>query len=265
MSDVFGVDKPSEFIEFEDQVHIDKNTGFIDGYIPTTKVLIEQKSIDKDLRKGIRQSDGSLLNPFQQAKKYIAELPLSKHPKYVITCNFKSFLVYNMENPNSEPEEILLENLEKEYYRLQFLVKTGNEHLKREMEISIQAGELVGKLYDEILKLLPLLDDSGYFTIENNYDGNFAKANISDIQNLAQKYFEKNIDINKISEKIENNSISVEVESGYGIVNYELVSVSKKDDNEYSIKFKYIDENTYIYTITVKDTDSNIVYISLEK
>ena len=153
LSDVFGIDKPSEFIEFEDQVHIDKNTGFIDGYIPSTKVLIEQKSIDKDLRKGIRQSDGSLLNPFQQAKKYIAELPLSKHPKYVITCNFKSFLVYNMENPNGEPEEILLENLEKEYYRLQFLVETGNEHLKREMEISIQAGELVGKLYDEILKL----------------------------------------------------------------------------------------------------------------
>ena len=134
LSDVFGIDKPSEFIEFEDQVHIDKNTGFIDGYIPSTKVLIEQKSIDKDLRKGIRQSDGSLLNPFQQAKKYIAELPLSKHPKYVITCNFKSFLVYNMENPRGEPEEILLENLEKEYYRLQFLVETGNEHLKREME-----------------------------------------------------------------------------------------------------------------------------------
>ena len=153
LSDVFGIDKPSEFIEFEDQVHIDKNTGFIDGYIPSTKVLIEQKSIDKDLRKGIRQSDGSLLNPFQQAKKYIAELPLSKHPKYVVTCNFKSFLVYNMENPNGEPEEILLENLEKEYYRLQFLVETGNEHLKREMEISIQAGELVGRLYDEILKL----------------------------------------------------------------------------------------------------------------
>lgn len=153
LTDVYGVQNPSEFIEFEDQVHIDKNTGFIDGYIPSTKVLIEQKSIDKDLRKGIRQSDGSLLNPFQQAKKYIAELPLSRHPKYVITCNFKSFLIYNMENPNGEPEEILLENLEREYYRLDFLVEAGNEHLKREMEISIQAGELVGKLYDEILKL----------------------------------------------------------------------------------------------------------------
>lgn len=150
---VFNIKEPEKFIEFEDQVHIDRNTGFIDAYIPSTKVLIEQKSIDKDLRKGIRQSDDSLLTPFQQAKKYIAELPVSKHPKYVVTCNFKSFLIYNMENPNAEPEEILLENLAKEYYRLQFIVETGNEHLKREMEISIQAGELVGKLYDEMIKL----------------------------------------------------------------------------------------------------------------
>ena len=153
LAKVFNVKEPEKFIEFEDQVHIDKNTGFIDAYIPSTKILIEQKSIDKDLRKGIRQSDGSLLTPFQQAKKYIAELPVSKLPKYVITCNFKSFLIYIMENPNAEPEEILLENLEKEYYRLQFIIETGNEHLKREMEISIQAGELVGKLYDEILSL----------------------------------------------------------------------------------------------------------------
>lgn len=125
---VFGIEKPEQFIEFEDQVHIDKNTGFIDAYIPSTKVLIEQKSMNKDLRKGIRQADGSLLTPFQQAKKYIAELPVSKHPKWVITCNFQSFLIYNMEKPNGEPEEILLKNLEKEYYRLQFIVDTENEN-----------------------------------------------------------------------------------------------------------------------------------------
>ena len=153
LSKVLGVEEPEKFIEFEDQVHIDKNTGFIDAYIPSTKVLIEQKSIDKDLRKGIRQSDGSLLNPFQQAKKYIAELPVSRHPKWVITCNFKSFLIYNMENPNGEPEEILLKDLEKECYRLKFIVDSENENLKKEMEISIQAGELVGKIYDEILPL----------------------------------------------------------------------------------------------------------------
>ena len=153
LSQVYDVERPEKYIEFEDQVHIDKSTGFIDGYIPTTKILIEQKSIDKDLRKGIRQSDGSLLNPFQQAKKYIAELPVSKHPKWIITCNFKSFLIYNMENPNGEPEEILLKDLEKEYYRLQFIVDVENTNLKKEMEISIKAGELVGKIYDEILPI----------------------------------------------------------------------------------------------------------------
>lgn len=152
LTNVFGVENISEFIEFEDQVHLDKTTGFIDGYIPSTKVLIEQKSIEKDLRKPIKQSDGSLLNPFQQAKKYIAELPVSKHPKWVITCNFKSFLVYDMNNPNSEPEEILLKNLPKEYYRLSFLVDEKSEHLKKEEELSFRAGELVGKLYDAFSK-----------------------------------------------------------------------------------------------------------------
>lgn len=149
---MFGVENISEFIEFIDQVHIDKTTGFIDGYIPSTKVLIEQKSIEKDLRKPIKQSDGSLLNPFQQAKKYIAELPVSKHPKWVITYNFKSFLVYDMNNPNSEPEEILLKNLSKEYYRLSFLVDEKSEHLKKEEELSFKAGELFGKLYDAFSK-----------------------------------------------------------------------------------------------------------------
>ena len=152
LTNVFGVENISEFIEFEDQVHIDKTTGFIDGYIPSTKILIEQKSIEKDLRKPIKQSDGSLLNPFQQAKKYIAELPVSKHPKWVITCDFKSFLVYDMNNPNSEPEEILLKNLPKEYYRLSFLVDEKSEHLKKEEELSFKAGELVGKLYDAFSK-----------------------------------------------------------------------------------------------------------------
>lgn len=151
LRDVFGVERPEEFLTFEEQVHLD-HTSFIDGYIPSTRVLIEQKSLGKDLRKGIRQSDGSLLTPFQQAKRYITELPVSQHPRWVVTCNFSSFLVYDMEKPTGEPEEILLRDLEKEYYRLSFLVEQGNEHLKREMEISIQAGDIVGVLYDEILK-----------------------------------------------------------------------------------------------------------------
>ena len=148
---VYGVEDIAGFISFEDQVHLD-HTSFIDGYISATHVMIEQKSLGKDLRKGIKQSDGSFLTPFQQAKRYVTELPLSRHPRWIVTCNFEEFLVYDMEKPNGEPEQILLKNLAKDYYRLQFLIDTGNENLKKEMEISLKAGELVGKLYDAILK-----------------------------------------------------------------------------------------------------------------
>ena len=148
---VYGVEDIAGFISFEDQVHLD-HTSFIDGYISSTHVMIEQKSLGKDLRKGIKQSDGSFLTPFQQAKRYVTELPLSKHPRWIVTCNFEEFLVYDMEKPNGEPEQIFLKDLAKDYYRLQFLVDTGNENLKKEMEISLKAGELVGRLYDAILK-----------------------------------------------------------------------------------------------------------------
>lgn len=152
LSDVFGIENASQFIRFEDTVHIDKTTGFIDAFIDKTKVLIEQKSIDKDLRKAIKQSDGSLLNPFQQAKRYSAELPYDDRPRWIVTCNFKSFLVYDMNNPNGEPEEILLKDLPKEYYRLQFLVDSKSDHIKKEEELSFKAGELVGNLYDAFSK-----------------------------------------------------------------------------------------------------------------
>lgn len=148
---VYGINDIAGFISFEDQVKLD-HTSFIDGYIDTTHVMIEQKGLGKDLRKGIKQSDGSVLSPFQQAKRYASELPYSKRPRWIVTCNFAEFLVYDMEKPNGEPEQILLKDLPKEYYRLQFLVDTGNENLKKEMEISLKAGELVGKLYDAILK-----------------------------------------------------------------------------------------------------------------
>lgn len=149
LRDVFGVEQPEQFIEFEDKVKL-THDSFIDGMIPETKVLIEQKSLGKDLSKPIKQSDGTLLTPFQQAKRYISELPLSQHPRYVITCNFAEFWVYDMEQPNGEPAVIELADLPKEYYRLQFIADTGNVHLKKELEVSIKAGELVGKLYDAL-------------------------------------------------------------------------------------------------------------------
>jgi len=152
LRDVFEVEHPEQYVVFEEQVKIDRANGFIDVMIPSTKVMIEQKGANKDLRKGIVQSDGSVLNPFQQAKRYIVDLPLSEHPRWVITCNFKEFLIYDMEKPTGEPESILLKDLPTEYYRLGFLVEEKSELLHREEQISIKAGELVGKLYDAIQK-----------------------------------------------------------------------------------------------------------------
>ena len=152
LENVFGIATPTDgFIRFEDHRMVD-SSNFIDARIPSTRVLIEQKSLGKDLRAGIRQSDGSLLTPFQQARRYVVSLPVSEHPRWIVTCNFSEFLVYDMEQPNGEPEEILLENLEKEYYRLQFLVDVKSEHLSREMEVSMQAGEMVGKIYEKLLE-----------------------------------------------------------------------------------------------------------------
>ena len=150
LTKVFGVDG-STAISFEVPVKLD-HTSFIDGYIESTRVLIEQKGQDIDLRKGYKQSDGSMLTPYQQARRYAGYLPYNQVPRWIVVCNFQEFQIHDMNRPNDEPEVLKLADLEKEYHRLQFLVDTGSEHIKKEMEISLQAGELVGVLYDALLK-----------------------------------------------------------------------------------------------------------------
>ena len=148
---VFGLAEPEKYISFEVRVKLD-HTSFIDGYIHDTRVLIEQKSCDVDLNKGIRQSDGSMLTPFQQARRYAGYLPHDQNPRWIIVCNFHEFRIHDMNRPNDPPEILLLSALEKEYSRLRFLVNTGDEHIHREIAISMQAGELVGRLYDALLR-----------------------------------------------------------------------------------------------------------------
>ena len=151
LQSVYKIENPSEYITFEDKVMLD-HTSFIDGFIDKTKVLIEQKGSDKDPNKAIKQSDGTYLNPFQQAKRYSANLPYSQRPRWIITCNFKEFFVYDMEQPNGEPKVIKLIDLDKEAYRLEFLIDKTNEHVEREMKVSIEAGEIVGEIYESLLK-----------------------------------------------------------------------------------------------------------------
>ena len=151
LSDVLGIPQAASYIEFEKRVKL-SHTSFIDGYIPETKVLIEQKSIDIDLEKSYAQSDGTMLTPYQQAKRYASELPYDLRPRWIVVSNFAEIHIHDMNRPEEEPEILKLENLEKEYYRLEFLVDRTNEKIRREEEISIKAGELVKKLYNALVK-----------------------------------------------------------------------------------------------------------------
>ncbi len=147
LRDVFGVSEPEKQIQFEKRAKLDA-TGFVDAYLPATRVLIEQKSADVDLRKP--QSTGR--TPYQQARQYASVLPFSERPRWIVTCNFREFLIYDQEKPAAEPESILLRDLPKEYYRLAFLIDEKQDLLRREEEISVKAGEIVGRLYDALLK-----------------------------------------------------------------------------------------------------------------
>lgn len=150
LENVLGVKDPYSYIDFETRVKLD-NTSFIDGYIEKTHVLIEQKSSKKALDKAIEQSDGSYLTPFQQAKRYSTELPYSQRPRWIITSNFKEFYIYDMEKPTGEPEKIRLKDLENEIYRLNFLVREEEDFIKKETQISIEAGEIVASIYEALL------------------------------------------------------------------------------------------------------------------
>ena len=60
---VFGVEEPEKAIAFELPVKLD-HTSFIDGYIPSTHVMIEQKSLGKDLRKAHQLNDKAVMEAY---------------------------------------------------------------------------------------------------------------------------------------------------------------------------------------------------------
>ncbi len=151
LQNVLDIDNPAKYIEFEKRVKL-SHTSFIDAYIPDTKVLIEQKGAKIDLHRAYEQSDGSVLTPYEQAKRYADEMPNSLRPRWIVVCNFQEFLVYDLEKPGGEPEQIFLKDLEKEHYRLQFLADARHDYLRREEKLSLDAGKLVGKLYDALIK-----------------------------------------------------------------------------------------------------------------
>ncbi len=151
---VYGVSNPATVIQFEKRVHL-THTSYIDGYIATSKVLIEQKGMKIDLNKKERQSDGQELTPYEQAFRYASALPLEERPRYIVTCNFQSFQIYDQNNADplhQEPIVIALAELPKAYASLSFLISLKDYARQAELDISTKAGALIGKLYNALLK-----------------------------------------------------------------------------------------------------------------
>lgn len=95
------------------------------------------------------QSDGSTLTPYEQAQHYGSSLPYSMRPRWIVVCNFAEFLLYDMETL-AEPTKILLDELPEKFHALDFLVDKSKTKLRVELELSLKAGEIVGKLYDAL-------------------------------------------------------------------------------------------------------------------
>ena len=153
LSNVLHSTVNNETVKFEYRVQLG-HQSYIDVYLPDSRVIIEQKGSDIDLFKAAKQSDGTELTPFEQAKRYNVELPFSQKARWIVTCNFKTFLIYDMDQDlkGKEPVRIELEELPERINELQFLATFKNDKLIVEQELSIKAGDLIGKLYDGLIK-----------------------------------------------------------------------------------------------------------------
>lgn len=157
LQNVLGVSDATKYIQFEKPVRLIENDGkvhtrYIDGYIPDVKVLIEQKGSNHKLDVKEHQSGGEVLTPYEQAKRYNDNIAHDENARWIVTCNFTNIWIYDMNRPTEEPTKIETVDLQQKYSMLDFLVKKDLKQISHEMEVSIQAGDIVGLLYDAFLK-----------------------------------------------------------------------------------------------------------------
>ena len=154
------------YIEYEKPIKLRENEKFhgsIDAYIPSTKVLIEQKSNGVDLFKAESRPNGGdteKITPFEQAKRYDNHLGSKEKANFLVLSNFNQIVIYDVrESVDVKPVIIDLKDLEKDLYLLNFLVKPDEtKRLEKEKRISVAAGELVSKIYNEFANIFAKYD-----------------------------------------------------------------------------------------------------------
>ena len=150
LRDVLGVTDVEQHIKYQVPVQLKDTTKFLDAWIPETRVLIEHKSRGVNLE--AMQAGHGGLTPYEQAVEYDNARPFDEKARWIVTCNFDEFRIYDRTKPLAPPLTLKLGNLPKEAYRLAFLVNPKEKAIDRELEISVQAGRIVGEIYDALLK-----------------------------------------------------------------------------------------------------------------
>ena len=161
LESVYGIEKVEDYIVYQKPVKLKRSTQYIDAYIPATRVLIEHKSADKPLDRHMQRGpERSPVTPYGQALEYASHMKFSEQPRWIVTCNFREFWIYDMEEPENmrTPTKIALANLGKEYKKLNFVVDTRDDRQVKEEEISIRAGALVAEMYSLLHKQYTTID-----------------------------------------------------------------------------------------------------------
>lgn len=126
----------------------DGGAGFIDVFWPGM-LIAEQKSLGKDL---VAAED--------QALTYLANVPEAEQPRYVITCDFETFRLRDLEAPAGDTDAVVefpLEQLPVEAERLGFIAGYQKRTFgsAEQAAASVKAAQLMADLYVE-------LEGSGY-------------------------------------------------------------------------------------------------------
>ncbi|MBO5517027.1 MAG: methylase [Firmicutes bacterium] len=158
LTNILGVERVTERVDFEKKVvGADGNTKRIDVYIPETHVLIEQKSLGIALDRPQAGHNGQ--TPYEQAKYYDNYLPHSEKARWIVTSNFEEIWIYDMDAKVPEPRKLALDEISHKFHMLDFLVNKDAKEVSDEMKVSLDAGKIVGELYEAFLKQYKNPDD----------------------------------------------------------------------------------------------------------
>ena len=156
LENVLGLPNATHFLEFERKVKGRK----IDVFYEDMGILVEMKGRGISLDEAtVRSKKVGAETPYHQAKWYADNLPFSIRPRWIVTCNFDEFRIYDQEKENQEDYvSLTLDELPTQLHLLAFFVNRGNSRIEREKQLSVKAGELVGKLYSQLSRQYKNID-----------------------------------------------------------------------------------------------------------